>query len=55
MWLKIFLDEESFNCLRKSVSPESNCGIALNRAVSLGTSRVVDCDDTEAFALLFQA
>ena len=55
MWLKMFLDEESFNCLCESVPRESNCGIALNRAVSLGTRRVVDCDDTEAFALLLQA
>ena len=54
MWLKLFLDEESFNCLCESVPRESNCGIALNRAVPLGTSRVVDCDDTEAFALLLQ-
>ncbi|HVO95757.1 MAG TPA: hypothetical protein VMT22_23075 [Terriglobales bacterium] len=55
MWLKIFFDEESFNCLVKTIPVESMCRTALDDAVRLGTTRVIGCNDVEARELLFQA
>jgi hypothetical protein len=50
--LKIFLDCSSYECLLKLVAREALSRAAINMAVLLGNTRVVDCDDVEARELL---
>jgi hypothetical protein len=55
MFLKIFLDITSYDCLRKHLSSETLLGSALEVAPLLGSARVVDCDEVKARDLLFCA
>jgi hypothetical protein len=55
MRLKIFLDIQSYECLIEHISREAPGRVAINAAVLLGNTRVVDCDDTEARDLLVGA
>ncbi len=50
MQLKIFLDVASYDCLRRYLSSD-----VTNAAVLLGSTLVIDCDDTEARELLLIA
>jgi hypothetical protein len=47
MRLKIFLDIQSYECLIEHISREAPGRVAINAAVLLGNTRVVDCDDTK--------
>ncbi len=63
MILKLFIDGQNFECLKRSVSPGSNCHTALAQAAHLsniGSRRkssvaVVTCDDVAARDLLGHA
>lgn len=63
MILKIFIDEGSFESLKKAIPPGSNCHDALEQAVlfaNVGAARagnkaVVTCDDVTARDLLSHA
>ena len=46
--LKIFLDGDSFKCLLNHVPRRALSRTAINDAVLLGHTRVIDCDDVEA-------
>ena len=46
--LKIFLDGDSFECLLNHVPRRALSRDAINEAVLLGNTRVIDCDDIEA-------
>jgi hypothetical protein len=52
MFLKIFLDITSYDCLREHLSSELMLRSCLSAAVMLGNTRVVDCDETQARELL---
>jgi hypothetical protein len=51
MKLKLFLDNDSYECLLNHVAPGLSRA-AILEAVLLGNTRVVDCDDHEALELL---
>ena len=56
--LKIFLDDKSFHCLKKSIPKGSRSHSIIENAIHLkfGTSNlVVSCDETEARNLLLYA
>jgi len=53
--LKIFLDGDSFECLLNHVPRPALSRDAINEAVLLGNTRVIDCDDVEARDLLVRA
>ena len=54
MKLKLFLDNDSYECLLNYVAPGLSRA-AILEAVLLGNTRVVDCDDVEARDLLGKA
>ena len=53
--LKIFLDGHSFEWLLNHVPRQALSRDAINAAVLLGNTRVIDCDDVEARDLLVRA
>jgi hypothetical protein len=50
--MKLFLDNNSYECLLNHVPHQSLSRAALYTAVLLGNTRVVDCDDVQARDLL---
>src|SRR5438874_9321906 len=58
MSLKIFLDDRSFHCLKRSVPHGSHSKSILNDAVHLklfGNDVVISCDEAQAHNLLLYA
>jgi hypothetical protein len=62
MSLKIFLDDKSFHCLKRSIPPGSHSKLVLGNAVRFknfrtwfGTNSVVSCNEAEARNLLLYA
>ena len=55
MKLKLFLDKDSYECLLNHLPHQSPSRAAINGAVLLGNTRIVDCDDVEARDLLSSA
>jgi len=55
MKLKLFLDKDSYECLLNHLPHQSPSRAAINGAVLLGNTRIVDCDDVEARDLLGKA
>jgi hypothetical protein len=62
MTLKIFLDDKSFRCLKRSIPPGSHSRLVLGDAVRFknfgtwsGTNSVVSCNEAEARNLLLYA
>ena len=55
MKLKIFLDNDSYECLVNQVPYQALSRAALDAAVLLGHTRIVDCEDVEARELLAYA
>jgi hypothetical protein len=58
MNLKIFLNDESFLCLRRSIPPGSHSKMIIQKAVHLdlfGSNTVVRCEEAEARNLLLYA
>jgi hypothetical protein len=62
MTLKIFLDDKSFRCLKRSIPPGSRSRLVLGGAVRFnnfgtrfGTNSVVSCNEAEARNLLLYA
>jgi hypothetical protein len=54
--LKIFLDDKSFHCLKKSIPKASRSHSIIENHLKFGTSNVVvSCDETEARNLLLYA
>ncbi len=53
--LKIFLDGHSFEWLLNHVPRQARSRDAINAAVLLGNTRVIDCGDVEARDLLVRA
>jgi hypothetical protein len=54
--LTIFLDDESFHCLKKSIPTRSRCHSIVENHLKFGASNVVvTCDETEARNLLLYA
>jgi hypothetical protein len=52
MKLKLFLDIDSYECMVNQVPHEALSRAALDAAVLLGHTRIVDCEETEARELL---
>lgn len=58
MVLKIFLDEESFHCLKQSIPPGSRSKAIIEKVVhlnSFGSNAVLRCTETEGRAMLIYA
>ena len=55
MQLKIFLDINSYEFFLRKLSPRSTGWAPINRAVLMGSTRIVECDRSEANALLVHA
>jgi len=58
MILKIFLDDKSFHCLKRSVPRGSRSKLVLEEAVhlkSFGNEVVISCDEAQAHNLLLYA
>ena len=55
MKLKLFLDKDSYECLLNHLPHQAPSRAAINAAVLLGNTRIVDCDDVEARDLLSSA
>jgi hypothetical protein len=55
MKLKIFLDSDSYECLYRHIARQAQSRVAINSAVLLGHTRVIDCADVEARDLLVTA
>ncbi len=56
MTLKIFLDDNSFHCLKRFIPPGSHSKLVLGDDVYfLGSNAVVSCDEKEARNLLLYA
>jgi hypothetical protein len=58
MTLKIFLDDQSFHCLKQSIPARSRSKSIIDNAVHLnffGSNAVISCDETEGRILLLYA
>ena len=52
MEVKIFLDIDSYDCLLKNVPRQAPSRAAINAAVRLGNTMIVECAEAEARALM---
>jgi hypothetical protein len=56
MTLKIFLDDKSLHCLKRSIPPGSHSKLVLENGIHfLGSNAIVSCNETVARNLLLYA